>query len=308
MRRCSCSVLALIVCCASTNPPHTFAATAIFNPVADTTLIEIAPANNLGGFAGMHAGTTQSMKKNRALFRFDLSALPASTVVFSATVQLAVTREPGPGEPSNNSAFGLHRLLTTWGEGNKNPSFGIGQGLPATLGEATWTHAFYSTNSWSGPGGASDVDFSSIQSSFQEIYGTDQSPYVFANTPEMIADVTTWLQSPQNNFGWMLLGADESIQSTARRFGSREDASNPPILELQYLVPPDLHIVKTNPASTQLHFTAWAEHSYEVLYRNSLSTGTWLTLTNISPAPTNYAAGVTDPAALPQRFYRLRAY
>jgi hypothetical protein len=290
--------------------PEAFSAgTNFFQPVADTSLLEVAPSNNHGGFFGMNSGTTQNFKRTRAVFRFDLSSLPTNTVVQSAVVQLAVTRQPD--EPSPSITFGLHRMLRPWGEGDKNPaptSPGSGSGLPASPGEATWNFAFFSTNAWSTPGGASGIDFSATESSFTQVYGVDESPYRFENSPEMIADVAAWIVEPQHNFGWLLLCNEEHLNFTARRWGTREDANNPPLLELEFLVPPVLQIVKPNPTQTELHFPAWAEHHYEVRYRDSLTTGTWLTLTNLPAAPTNYAAIILDSASVTQRFYRVSAY
>ena len=67
---------------------------AILIPVADTSLLEVAPSNNLGGFAGMNAGTTQEYNRTRALLRFDLSHLPTNTLILSAALQVEVTRQP----------------------------------------------------------------------------------------------------------------------------------------------------------------------------------------------------------------------
>lgn len=101
--------------------PDAFSAgTNFFQSVADTSLLEVAPSNNHGGFFGMNAGTTQNFKRTRAIFRFDLSSLPTNTVVQSAVVELAVTRQPD--EPSPSITFGLHRMLRPWGEGDKNPA------------------------------------------------------------------------------------------------------------------------------------------------------------------------------------------
>lgn len=280
--------------------------TTTFLPAADTALLEVAPSNNIGGFAGMNAGVTQEFNRTRALFRYDLTTLPTNTVIFSATVQTVVTREPGIGEPSNNGVFGLYRLLRPWGEGVKNPFPSGGKGLPATAGESSWNHTFFPTNSWTTPGGLLGTDFSSIESSFQQINGVDN--YIFPNTPEMIDDITTWLQHPELNFGWMLRCTDEGVQSTARRFGTREDGGNEPILELQFLVPPQLDLTPLNLNQVQLHFTAWAGHNYSVQYRNSLTTGTWLPLTNLVATPANHSALILDALSGPQRFYRVSTY
>lgn len=82
----------------------------------------------------------------------------------------------------------------------------------------------------------SGIDFSASESSFTQVYGVDESPYRFENTPEMIADTAAWIVNPQNNFGWLLLCNEEHLNFTARRWGTREDANNPPILELEFLV------------------------------------------------------------------------
>lgn len=300
--------LAGLICFALLPAAAWAATTNYFSSVADASLLEVAPNNNLGGFAGMNAGTTQEYKRTRALFRFDLGSMPANAVVLSASVRVTVTREPGPGEPSNSSTFGLHRLLRPWGEGEKNPAAQPGKGLPATPGEATWNHAFFSTNAWTSPGGASGTDFSGTESSFQLIYGTDTPTYVFENTPEMIADVSAWLQQPGANFGWLLRCSEEDTQSTARRFGTREDVGNEPLLQLEYLVPPTLQISRPNATQIQVHFTAWADHNYDVFYRDSLTAGNWLSLTNLSATPTNYPAVITEPVSGSPRFYRVSAY
>ena len=49
----------------------------------------------------------------------------------------------------------------------------------------------------------------------------------------MIADVQSWLDSPANNFGWLILG-DESGIATAKRFDTRE-STDPPVLAIQYV-------------------------------------------------------------------------
>src|SRR5262245_31405199 len=57
------------------------AVTNLFYPVADTSLLEVSPTNNLGGYPGMNAGTTQEFKRTRALMRFDFSSLPTNTLI-----------------------------------------------------------------------------------------------------------------------------------------------------------------------------------------------------------------------------------
>ena len=287
------------------------AATGNFIPAADTSLLEVSPSNNLGGYFGMNSGTTQNGPRTRALMRFDLSSLPTNTVVQSATLTVHVTQQPIDGY--DFTAFGLHRMFRPWGEGDKIPVTQPGQGVPATAGEATWLHAFYPTNQWTEPGGQPGTDYSSIESSFEIIYDVAGSPYIFPSTPELVDDVQAWINKPATNHGWMFRCADELPRFTARRFGTREDANNAPVLELKYLVPPLLEISPTNDSQVAIRFTAWAGHSYNVFYRNSLKAGEWRALTSVAASPTNReivlfeatAAGLKNSR---HRFYNQRYY
>jgi hypothetical protein len=104
--------IALAAACSIASSPA-LAVTNIFLPVADTSLLEVAPDNNVGGFVGMNSGSTQEFNRTRALMRFDLSSLPTNTLILSAMLQLEVTRQPD--ELANNTTFGVHRMLRPWG-------------------------------------------------------------------------------------------------------------------------------------------------------------------------------------------------
>ena len=288
-------------------PSASSAVTNIFYPVADTSLLEVSPTNNLGGFPGMNSGTTQEYKKNRALTRFDFSSLPTNTVILSATLQIEVTRQPD--EPPNNTTFGLHRMLRPWGEGNKNPATQPGKGSPASPGEATWECAFHPTNLWTIPGGAPDVDYSSVESASQFIYGTGASPYRFETTPELVGDVSFWVRNAASNFGWMLLCNEEFLNFTARRFSTREDTANaPPFLEVEYLIPPQFDSIQKAGNQCNLSFVARAGQGYTVQYRDSFTVGNWQSLTTISPQSDDTNILCVDITTAPQRFYRLETF
>lgn len=280
------------------------AVTNVFLPVADTSLIEVAPANNLGGFAGMHSGTTQNYTRNRALMRFDLTSLPTNSVVLSARLELIVTYQPD--EPPSETTFGLHRMLRAWGEGDKSPTTQAGKGLPANPGEATWECAFHPTNHWTLPGGAPDADFASSESSFQSILGFGD--YTFATTPELVADVTAWVSTPGENFGWMLLCNNEDVHFTARRFGTREDITAPPLLTIEHVVPPRIDSARRVGNQFELQFTAEAGQTYVVEHRSSFTAGNWQPLTNLGPAEVASTIHVRDEVSQPHRFYRLNTY
>jgi spore coat protein A len=66
----------------------------------------------------------------------------------------------------------------------------------------------------------------------------------------MVTDVQSWLNTPANNFGWLVLG-DESASTTAKRFETRE-SSSPPLLTIQYtpLIPTPTPTGTATPAAT----------------------------------------------------------
>src|SRR5438034_617734 len=175
------------------------AATMVLTPSADTALLENYPSNNFGGQTWLNAGTTQNYTKNRALMKFNMAgSIPPGAKITAVSLTVQVTHSPVDGDTS--STFELHRVLRDWGEGDKSgqpPTLGA----PATAGEANWTHRFaLTTNAWAEPGGAPGIDYLQASSSEQFIYGENFSPYTFASTTDLVADVQCWLDRPELNF------------------------------------------------------------------------------------------------------------
>jgi hypothetical protein len=67
----------------------------------------------------------------------------------------------------------------------------------------------------------------------------------------LVEDLQNWLNNPAANFGWMLISDSEGVEFTARRFASREDSVNSPILTVQYSSGLNRHIFTfdQNPSS-----------------------------------------------------------
>jgi len=209
-------------------------------PVADTALSENWSGNNFGGMPFAMSGTTQNFTANRALFRFDPSdALPRGAVITSASLSLEVTREPEDGY--NISDFGVHRVLRSWSEGDNVTPAGSpspASGAPADSGEATWNFRHALLEPWGAPGGQAGVDYVAAASASTTVYGVGDSPYVFSSQG-MVDDVQFWLAHPESNFGWMLVSQAESLDFTARRFGTREDPLNIPTLNVDFDMAPE---------------------------------------------------------------------
>ncbi len=80
-------------------------------PSADTSLIEVAPDNSNGGQAWMLSARTQNGPRTRALYRFNLTAIPTNAIIFSAVLQVDCTRQSSEIMCLTDSAFGLHRTV-----------------------------------------------------------------------------------------------------------------------------------------------------------------------------------------------------
>jgi hypothetical protein len=289
---------------------NAFGASVTLSPVADTTLSERYPNNNFGAMTHFNSGTTQNSNYNRGLLRFDVAAaLPADAKIISASLLFEITGEPDEEFPS--ARFNLHRVFVPWGEGDKtNPPFGgLGQGSPATSGEATWTHRFaFTPQTWTQPGGGLGTDFATTASAGVTVGGVDQSPYTILNTAGLVADLQLWLAQPATNFGWALICQQETTKFTARRFAAREDVENAARLAITYLVTPRFQLIQKNGSDVSLHFEAHAGQHYEIQFRNSWTEGDWQPLTTVGPFLQLTPVAVLDSPALPHRFYQIRTW
>jgi len=201
----------------------------LMQPAKDSTLVEDpsgALANGAGEaiFSGRINSTSRSIR--RALLAFDVAtAVPAGSTVTGARLWLNLSAtSAGP------VSIRLHRVLADWGEGAS--SSGSGGGAPAAPGDSTWIHRFYDDLFWSLPGG--DFDPTPRGDAIVDQPGL----YMWGSTPEMVADVQSWLDQPESAFGWILLG-DETRPQTVKRFDSREtpEEANRPLLEVDFVPP-----------------------------------------------------------------------
>lgn len=196
-------------------------------PVADTSLFEFTPDDNMGGAALAAGRIDRDEGRARALIKFDPAAsIPAGARIESVRFTIRVTKVP----PSPvNSTFSLHKVLRPWGEGNKAVAL---LGGPATAGEATWNARAVPSESWGAPGGLAGVDYVAAATASRTIAGVAAYPY--ESSPGLVADVQSWLDNPAGNFGWILISAAEDRRKSAKRFGSRETTSTAPSMIIEY--------------------------------------------------------------------------
>ena len=220
-------ILLTALCC--TVASSVSAAIINLTPSKDNTLYEYDPAEgDHSNGAGFHffAGENGMGELRRSALAFDIAGhIPAGSTILAVTLSMNMSRTA----LDTARTVELHKLLADWGEGTSHAPGEEGDGAPATPNDATWRHRFFDTIFWTNQGG----DFSATVSASQSVGPIGQYAWTSA---QMVADVQSWLDTPGNNFGWLVLG-DESTIATAKRFDSRESAS-PPMLTIQYIPGP----------------------------------------------------------------------
>jgi len=176
--------------------------------IQDNTIAEgDFPDNSSGACDSIFVGNTDNEFARRALMRFDVGEqIPPGSIISSVSLTLSITRGGGNADSTMN----LHPINAAWVEGIEGCGVkGGGQGEPST-GGVTWdTQPGTSASSVSAP-----------------VSGAN--PVVWSNAA-LVANVQDWLDNPGNNFGWMVIG-DEDTPTNARRFGSSEGGSPPQLV------------------------------------------------------------------------------
>lgn len=190
----------------------------------DTTLYQ-SDTGDVGNGAGDHffVGRTAGGELRRGLIAFrNLDAIPYGATIESVKLHLHLSREDSP-----ETTVHLLRVQANWGEGASDAPNEEGKGAPAQEGDATWVHRFYPDQTWTNPGG----DFAEVASAS---YSVDAVGFYTFSRSAMAADVQAWRNNPGTNFGWILVGGEES--NSTKRFDSRSnpDESFRPVLEVKY--------------------------------------------------------------------------
>ncbi len=185
--------------------------------IADRDNSIYSESNTLSNGSGQNlfTGTTQTGDKRRALIHFNLSTIPANSIINSVSVSIYCNKVPQNIAPAN---IEFHRLLKDWGEGTSDATGAEGTGAPATINDATWSFNFYNTSSWTTPGG----DFVASRSASAK--GVDIGTITMLG-PNSVADVQSFVNNSATNFGWIIRDSLESTTSSARRYAARTNAN-----------------------------------------------------------------------------------
>jgi uncharacterized repeat protein (TIGR01451 family) len=260
---------------------------------ADDTLYEDS-TGQLSNGAGQHfyVGDTNqpSGSIRRGIIAFNLSGVPAGSVIQSATLTLHMSFTKGGAQ-----SIALHRALQSWGQGTSNaaggsPGTGEGDGTQATPGDVTWVYTFFNTQRWTNPGG----NFVAAASTATSV--ADVGTYQWTGAG-LTADVQQWVNSPATNFGWILIG-EEVSKGNAKQFDTRENTTpaDRPELTINYtpgtITPaPDLTIHMSQ--SGTFHTSGSATYTITVTNSGTASTTGLITVRDVLPVGLTYT-GLTS--------------
>ncbi|PHQ79520.1 MAG: hypothetical protein COB69_07770 [Phycisphaera sp.] len=232
----------------------TLADVTTLTPVADAAIYSQDPGIANGSGIYLFTGRIAGIDLRRTLLRFDTSSIPAGSTIDSVSLTLFMNRTTSG--PIDNS---LHLVTNDWTEGTSDPGGQEGGGTGAEQDDVTWVYRSYNpanppaSPAWTAAGG----DFVSIPSDTISVNAAGQS-YTWASA-QMALDIQTWIDTPADNFGWIIIG-NESTPITTKRFISRHH-TNPslhPTLVVNFTPPAScLADVNNDGKVTPTDFTAW---------------------------------------------------
>jgi hypothetical protein len=228
-------------------PIHSLALALLLTPMAraetmalqvlqDTWLDEMplddpqTPGLAAGGTAQLmvgRVGTNDATPRRRSLIQFDLSSLPSGAFVLNATISLYAFKV----KSSDEVPVTVHRLTTEWVAGTFS-SGGSGHSSGMNPGDATWLHTS-SPVLWNTPGG----DFIGAPSATRTV---GEIGIYNWNSPQLTADVQSWLNGSSGNYGWLLRG-DEVTPQMVKEFASTDfpDSDVAPQLIVEFTIVPE---------------------------------------------------------------------
>lgn len=204
-----------------------FADTVTISTGKDNTIYEELPENSNGMGEFLFAGKNNRGFAARSLIKFDLAGkIPDGAIITSVELTLGLARTS-----SGIEYVSLHRLFADWGQDTSDGDGSESLGAPASEFDATWLWRFNNSDAWSNPGG----DYANAPSATILIDQIDT--YTSGSTAGMVADVQNWLNNPSENYGWILIGQEQSLH-TRKKFYSFQSEIDMPQLTVQYVPEP----------------------------------------------------------------------
>jgi hypothetical protein len=231
------------------------AATATLTPpTQDTFLDTYNPNQNYGSSPtiNVEGGSTLGVKQ-RALLKFDLSAIPSGTIITKATLRLYAS---GYWSPIIDQTLTVYRVTEDWNEGDDTDG-------------ATWNEAFHdasdhpgSCTPWTGtiPSGSGGT-WTTTGSVTQAAVSSGWISW------EVTDIVKAWIESGEDNFGFIVKLADESGTNYWQQFASSTyyDIESRPVLEIDY---PHYDIEQNGVTVNSLDIPVGSTFSVDIWIRN----------------------------------------
>lgn len=156
------------------------------NMVASSTF----SGNNWGVSTALFWGFSVGVQRLKPIFRFDLTPIPAGSIITAATIIIEVTAIGDAG--CNLQIYGIATANNDWAEG-------IRDGTAAATGDSTWDRHTHDTVSWAGSAGlsTSGTDF------FSTAYHTSSVKIGTTGTKNLLLNATgiTYLNTKVNTDG-----------------------------------------------------------------------------------------------------------
>jgi hypothetical protein len=173
-----------------------------------------AESDTLSNGAGYHffVGTNGLGDARRGLLAFDVSSsVPSGATIDSVALVLKMSKTV----LASPVTIAVHVVNGDWGQAGSDALAQEGKGAPAEAGDATWGQSMFPGANWGTLGG----DFAGTASASQSVADTTEYTWTSA---AMATDVQGWLDAPVSNFGWIMVGNEQSIP-TSRRFDTAEN-------------------------------------------------------------------------------------
>jgi len=194
--------------------------TVTLNPIGDTRISTMSSDSDVN-YEGASTIQLHGGGVDAGLFQFDLTSIPAGSIIMSATFSIYINSAAG------SPYFEFRKLTTPW-----------------ISSQATWNDAKTGV-SWTTAGG----DASSIQLGNDDILAADVSKYlIYPSSSVFVSGVQSWVDNPAGNYGIILRRefGDTAQQIT---FPSTESSINKPILTVEYLPIPTPNTEDTKTSS-----------------------------------------------------------
>lgn len=205
----------------------------VTGPIQDTLTLQPGPGtavdtflNEQGGDVDYGASTTVLISRlvtedrNRGLFKFDISSIPAGATIDSAVFSLYCIS----GSGQNPVDVNLHRAITQWF---------AGPGAGAPVGGADASNWLYRNRNgsvaWGAVGGQSSVDYAASSSAVESV-GSGSAWYEWDIT-QLVQD---WVDGTYTNWGFWLIGNYSSTGTRTFSAGDGFTAENRPKLVVDY--------------------------------------------------------------------------